>query len=178
MANGAPALTSEEPGERQTTVPIDVKARSAALTVIAVAAAMALLHWAREVFIPILLSIVISYALEPIVDWLTRLRLSRIVASGLVIVLLTGSMGYLGYSLADDAAAIVAEAPAAAAKLRQTLRRTQSGPGTIDTWDSLAHLSIITAVEERFGVKFSMADVGNIASFETLAKLLAERQVR
>ena len=53
-----------------------------------------------------------------------------------------------------------------------------SGPGTIDTWDSLAHLSIITAVEERFGVKFSMADVGNIASFETLAKLLAERQVR
>lgn len=53
-----------------------------------------------------------------------------------------------------------------------------SGPGTIDTWDSLAHLSIITAVEERFGVRFSMADVGSIACFETLANLLTARVPR
>src|SRR5512139_2909016 len=41
--------------EPETTAPIDVKLRSVALVVIASAAAIALLFWAREVFIPIVL---------------------------------------------------------------------------------------------------------------------------
>ena len=50
--------------EPQTTAPIDVKMRSIALSVIASAAGVALLYWAREVFIPIVLSvlIVVSFA--------------------------------------------------------------------------------------------------------------------
>ena len=47
--------------EQETALPIDVKLRSVALVVMASAAAIALLHWAREVFIPIVLSILISY---------------------------------------------------------------------------------------------------------------------
>jgi predicted PurR-regulated permease PerM len=133
MANGTSALTSSgDLAESQTTSPIEVNARSAALTVIALAAAMAVLFWAREVFIPILLSILISYVLEPVVLWLMRLRLSRVIASGLVMLMLTGGMGYLAYSLSDDAAAIVAQAPAAATKMREALRRTRAvQPGAI-----------------------------------------------
>lgn len=50
-----------------------------------------------------------------------------------------------------------------------------SGPQTTASWDSLAHLSIITAVEERFGVRFSMTEIRNIDTFGSLAKALAER---
>jgi acyl carrier protein len=50
-----------------------------------------------------------------------------------------------------------------------------SGPGTIDNWDSLAHLSIVTAVEERFGVRFSMTDVREISTFGALESALRAR---
>ena len=58
--------------------------RSVALTVIAVAVGMYVLQWAQEVFIPIVLSVLVSYALEPVVLWLMRLRLPRIAAKGAV----------------------------------------------------------------------------------------------
>lgn len=54
----------------------------------------------------------------------------------------------------------------------------ESGPGTTATWDSLAHLSIITAVEQHFDVRFSMVDIRSIDSFGSLAKALADRLVK
>jgi len=114
----------------ETTAPIDVKLRSVALVVIASAAAIALLHWAREVFIPVVLSVLISYALEPAVVTLMRVRLPRVVAAALVMLLFTGGLAYSGYALSDDAAVMVAAVPEAAAKLRMTLRRNTSS-GTI-----------------------------------------------
>lgn len=103
----------------------DVNVRSIALTIVAVAAAMFILNWASEVFIPIVLSILISYALEPIVAGLIRMRLPRMVASGLVVVSLTGAFGYTAYALADDATEIIASLPEAATKLRQAVRHGQ-----------------------------------------------------
>src|SRR5258705_11504784 len=114
------------------TAPIDVKLRSVALVVIAAASAVALLHWAREVFIPIVLSVLISYALQPIVTLLMRARLPRVIAAALVMILFTGGVLYSGYALSDDAMAMVAAVPTAAAKLRVAMRRTDSAPGTIE----------------------------------------------
>ena len=108
-----------------------VNVRSAALTVIAVAVGMYTLRWAQEVFIPIVLSILVSYALEPAVAGLMRLKLPRLLASALTVAMLTGALGYTAYALSDDAADIVAQLPTAAAKLRQTLQ-AQHGKGTIE----------------------------------------------
>jgi predicted PurR-regulated permease PerM len=108
-----------------------VNVRSVALTVVAVAAGMYTLRWAQEVFIPIVLSILVSYALEPAVLGLMRLKLPRLVASALTVTMLTGALGYTAYALSDDAAAIVAQLPSAAAKLRQTLQ-AQHGQGAIE----------------------------------------------
>ena len=91
-------------------------------------AVMAVLYWAREVFIPIVLSILISYALGPVVRSLMRLRLPRMLAAAVAVAVLGGSMAYGAYSLADDAAAMVAEVPKAATRLRQALRQGRSGP--------------------------------------------------
>jgi predicted PurR-regulated permease PerM len=118
--------------EPETTAPIHIKLRSAALTVIATAAAVGMLYWAREVFIPIVLSVLISYALEPVVSALIRLRLPRVLASALVITMLAGGTAYTAYSLSDDALAMVKELPGAASRLRVALQHRRDGdPGTI-----------------------------------------------
>jgi predicted PurR-regulated permease PerM len=111
--------------------PTPVNVHSIALTVVAAAAATAILWWARAVFIPIVLSILISFALEPVVRRLVSLRLPRMAASGVVIAMLACAIGYTGYAVSDDAAAIVAELPEAATKLREVVRRGQREPGTI-----------------------------------------------
>jgi predicted PurR-regulated permease PerM len=109
----------------------NVNIRSVSLTVLAFAATMYLLHWAREAFIPIVLSILISYALEPIVTMMTRVRVPRIIAAGLVVLLTGNTLGYGIYSLSDDAAAIVAQVPEAAQQWRRTMQRDRA-PGPIE----------------------------------------------
>ena len=113
------------------TVPVDLSLRGVALTLLAGAAVMWVLSWAREVFIPIVVSVLISYALEPVVVSLTRARLSRILASAMVMTLLSGTLGYGAYMLSDDAAAIVAQLPEAAQKLRASMRRGNGEAGAI-----------------------------------------------
>jgi predicted PurR-regulated permease PerM len=119
--------TSPEPR----TVPVDLSIRSMALTVLAAAAVMWVLSWAREVFIPIVVSILISYALEPVVVSLMRVRLSRVLSSAVVMALLSGTLGYGGWVLSDDAAAIVAQLPEAAQKLRQSMRGQHGEAGAL-----------------------------------------------
>lgn len=50
-----------------------------------------------------------------------------------------------------------------------------AGPGRIESWDSLAHLSIITAVEEAYRVKFDMPEIQRINTFAALLKALSAR---
>ena len=108
-----------------------VSIRSVALTVLAFAAGTYLLHWAQEAFIPIVLSILISYSLEPIVTLMTRVRVPRIIAAGLVVLMTGGVLGYGIYSLSDDVTALVAQVPDAAQRLRRMMDR-DSSPGPIE----------------------------------------------
>lgn len=127
MADGARKLVEQIRGDDASEVSrVDVNVRSIALILVAFTAVMYLLQWASEVFIPIVLSILISYALEPIVLALMRARLNRAFASALVVAALTGGFGYTGYALSDDASAIIASLPDAAAKLRRSMRSGQS----------------------------------------------------
>jgi predicted PurR-regulated permease PerM len=93
------------------------------LVVLAVAAATGLLYWAQPVFIPIVLSVLIGYALEPVVRWLTLIRVPRMAGAALVVMTLVGTLGWSGYSLSDDAGAVVAQLPDAVSKLRRIVRR-------------------------------------------------------
>ena len=76
MADGARKLVEQIRGDETEPSPrVDVNVRSVALTVIAVAGrTMYILQWAQEVFIPIVLSLLIGYALEPVVVGLMRLK--------------------------------------------------------------------------------------------------------
>lgn len=113
--------TAGEPGPRLRSVDV----RTAALAVLAALGIVFLLRSAREVFIPLALGLLVSYALDPLVSRLARL-VGRALAAGLVVASVTAGLGGLVYGLQDDALAIVDELPEAAAKLRSVLRRGRS----------------------------------------------------
>jgi predicted PurR-regulated permease PerM len=97
--------------------PIDV--RSAALTVLAVLATILVLQYAQAMIIPIVLGILISYALEPIVARLTKWRVPRPISAAVVLIAVTAGTGLLIYELRSQASAIVEQLPAATRRLRE-----------------------------------------------------------
>lgn len=50
------------------------------------------------------------------------------------------------------------------------------GPDTTDRWDSMNHLRMITAVEDEYGIQFSMEEIQSIENFGMLGQLVAEKR--
>ena len=84
-----------------------VDARSAALTVLAVLASILVLQYAQAMIIPIVLGVLISYALEPMVASLTRWRLPRPLAAAIVLIAISAAGGLILYGLRTQATDIV-----------------------------------------------------------------------
>jgi len=103
------------------TAPTDV--RSVALTVLAVIGTIVMLRYAQAVIIPIVLGVLISYALEPIVVWLTRLRMPRALAAALVLAGVVAGSGALLYQLRYEATEFIEQLPDAARRLRRIVER-------------------------------------------------------
>ncbi|MEO7728687.1 MAG: AI-2E family transporter [Burkholderiales bacterium] len=97
------------------------------LTVIALVAA---LYLARAFFVPLLIGILVSYALGPLVDWFSAHRVPRLVAAALVLVVLAGGLCWIAYSLRGEAAAMIEQLPEAARKLRHHLSEARTGSPT------------------------------------------------
>ncbi len=95
-----------------------------ALWLLAVLAAVAFVKLAADLLIPIVLSLLVALALEPIVGWLVRRRVPRGAAAALVVALLVGSAGWAGYTLRDNVTAAVEALPAAARRVREMLEAT------------------------------------------------------
>ena len=114
-------------------MPVDV--RSASLVVIAVLASIFALRWAAAVFIPLMLSLILTYALAPLVDRLERLRVPRVIGAAAILLGIAGAFGTTGYSLSGSAAQLVDSLPVAAQKLRQAMasRPSARNTSTLDT---------------------------------------------
>jgi predicted PurR-regulated permease PerM len=115
-----------------------VDVRSASLAVLAALAIVFSLRVAQEVFVPLVLGIVVSHALEPLVTALTRVRIPRPLGAFLVLGACVAGLGGGVWALQDDARAMVDELPAAARKLRQALRQVQGGETAIGKVHDLA----------------------------------------
>lgn len=153
MSDGADTK-SEAAGERAEPervllhMPVDV--RSASLVVLAVLGSVFALHWAAAVFIPLLVSLMLTYALSPLVDLLERWKVSRWVGSAVILLALGGAMGWTGYSLSGSAQDLVDALPVAAQKLRLAIRGDgrAKDPSTLDTVQKAA-AQIEQAAEEN-----------------------------
>jgi predicted PurR-regulated permease PerM len=120
-----------EPGAERIPVPIDI--RSVALTIVAALALVLTLRFAQAMIIPIVLAILISYALAPLVTRLTSWRVPRPLAAAIVLLCIAGTAGTLLYQLRFQAATIVHDLPDAARRVRQILERGRTAePSAIE----------------------------------------------
>jgi predicted PurR-regulated permease PerM len=137
LAEEAPLMTGQDEHQRERELlhlhmPVDV--RSVSLAVLALLATLFVLHWAKQVFIPVLLGVMLSYALSPIVNWAERLRVPRYFSAALILLSLLASMGVTIYSLSDDARDLIETLPVAAQKLRQEVReRRKTSSSALET---------------------------------------------
>ena len=115
-ANQPDIVNAAVPEEAAIRMPVDI--RSAALTVLAVLAIILVLQYAQAMIIPIVLAVLISYALEPIIAWLERRHVPRPLGAAVVLLSLVGGGGWMIYGLRSQATAIVEQLPQAARRLR------------------------------------------------------------
>src|SRR5262245_39412642 len=88
------------------------------------------LWWASPVAIPVVLSLLISYALQPLVTRLESCCLPRVVAVPLVLLVVLALLAGGMYSLRGEAAAFANRLPDAAHAVAQAVRgSTSDGPG-------------------------------------------------
>jgi predicted PurR-regulated permease PerM len=122
------APDSAEPAGESTSLTTPINVRSVSLAVLALLACIYTLHWARAVFIPLLLGVMLSYALSPVVNRLHRWRLPRVIGAAGVLIAVIGGFGSMAYTLSDDATALLESLPEAAHKLGEALRPTRGAP--------------------------------------------------
>ena len=135
--NGKPAEPAlmadpEDPSHVLLRVPVSV--RSMTLVTLTVLAVLATLRWASPFFIPLMLGFMFSYALSPVIDALERGHIPRSISAAVLILGILFGTGYSVYSFSDDANQLVESLPAAAKKLRDSMRaRSGQSDGTLGT---------------------------------------------
>src|SRR5688572_23335666 len=101
------------------------KRRSLGISVLSIIAVLFLLKYARDVFIPLVLAGLLFYALNPIVGWLYKLKVPRVIGSAVVLLTLLGGIAWAAYSVRDEALNVVENLPKAARNLRSAIRPGQ-----------------------------------------------------
>lgn len=112
--------------EERTPVTRRIRAAETALVVLAVIAVVAAAKITQPFIVPVVTGMLISYALKPVVTSLERVHVHRALGAALVLTITIGVVAGTGFLLREDAAALVAELPQAARKLRAA---TQDGHG-------------------------------------------------
>ncbi|XPG48670.1 AI-2E family transporter [Variovorax sp. KK3] len=147
-------------------MPVDV--RSVALVVLSVLGVIFMLHWAKAVFVPLMLSLLLTYALEPLVGTLEKWRISRWIGAGLILLAIGGGFGWTGYKLSGSASELLDSLPVAAQKLRVAMRSGSraSDPSALDTVQKAA-AQLEQAANENSA---------RVASQRGVARVVIERQ--
>jgi predicted PurR-regulated permease PerM len=129
-----------EDASAEPVVPSPVSGQTIAVAILAALGVVVLLRYAADVFIPLVLGVLVSYALEPVVEWLIRWRVPRAAAAALVLLAIVGTTGAGVWALSDDALQIVHDLPPAARRLRESLRtlRRPGGESPIAKVEELA----------------------------------------
>jgi len=119
-----------DPAHLTDRVSMDVRGLSVAIvtTVVVVFA----LQWAEKFFIPLLLGIISAYTLNPLVVWLERIKIPRVVDTSIVMLVVLCGGAFVTISLRGQIQTILDQLPAATSKLSVSLRSIREGqPNTM-----------------------------------------------
>jgi predicted PurR-regulated permease PerM len=115
-----PAETNADAQRVLLHMPVDI--RNMSLVVLAGLAFLFVLHWAKAVFIPVMVGVLFSYALSPVVNWLETRRMPRALSAAVLLLAILGGLGTTAWSLSDEATQLVQALPAAAQKFREAMK--------------------------------------------------------
>lgn len=139
-------------------LPTHVNARGLSLGILATIASLFALQWAQKFFVPLLLGIFIAYTLNPVVRWLERWHVKRVIGATLVTAVIMGALGGTLYRLQDEFFNIIDELPTLTTKVtriltdstgqRSTIQQVQAAAAEIERAASSA-----TGGEERRAIQ-------------------------
>jgi len=105
-----------------------VSVRNPATSMVAVLSLIVLLRYAQDLFTPIILSVLIAYAANPLVAAIQSIRIPRALAALLVVSSLVFGIGLGGYVLRNQANTVLQTLPEGAAKVRRKIEELRGGP--------------------------------------------------
>ncbi|WP_100637798.1 AI-2E family transporter [Marinobacter salexigens] len=90
-----------------------VNIRSMSLVVLTSIASLYFISWAQAVLLPLIVAVLISYALDPLVSTLDRLRIPRPLSAAIILILLLSAVAAASIPLQREAMAILDKIPLA-----------------------------------------------------------------
>jgi len=116
-----------EPRPPAAALPSPVTTRGGAALVLVAAVAIYVLRVAAPLFVPVLISVLLAYGLEPIVGQIVRLRIPRLAAVVIVYSALWAGIALGGRSLAQSASSFLETLPATIVRLQESLPSLRDG---------------------------------------------------
>lgn len=113
---------TSSPGAPPVETPPTQVSSPATLKLLGMLAVVGALYFGQTFVVPVLLGVLISYALNPVVDTLTRWRLPRTLATTVVLLSVVGATGAAIYNLSDEATSALENVPTATKRLRAAAR--------------------------------------------------------
>lgn len=117
-----------DPAHLPVRVSLDV--RGLALAIVTAVVVVFALQWAEKFFIPLLLGIIIAYTLNPLVVWLERMKIPRVVGTSIVMLAVLCGSAFVTISLRGQIQTILDQLPEAASKLSVALLSMREGKPT------------------------------------------------
>jgi len=121
------APTDADPLESLPAVRLPESGHGLALTIIATVAVIFALDWAQSFVISLLLGVLFAYTLNPLVVYLERIHIPRVLGSSIVMLGVVCALVLGSYSLRGQIQTIVEQLPAAVSKLSAGLASLRQG---------------------------------------------------
>jgi predicted PurR-regulated permease PerM len=101
----------------------DIRARNVPLILLAIFATIFLLDWAQAVLIPLVLGLIVSYALAPVVDRLEKHAIPRALSAAVLLLAIVGGVAAAAISLRDEAVSLIETLPEAVEKIQTAVKK-------------------------------------------------------
>ena len=127
-----------------------INMRSMSLITLTSIATLYFIDWAQAVLLPLVVAVLISYALEPLVATINRLRVPRPLAAAVVLILLIGIIAGASIPLKQEAMAMLDKIPVAIEQFQQNeASRPKDGESMMEKAQSAAKKIEATASPDQ-----------------------------
>lgn len=127
-----------------------INMRSTSLITLTSIATLYFIDWAQAVLLPLVVAVLISYALEPLVATINRLRVPRPLAAAVVLILLIGIIAGASIPLKQEAMAMLDKIPVAIEQFQQNeASRPKDGESMMEKAQSAAKKIEATASPDQ-----------------------------